>query len=128
LYAPSSAPPDLDAHQLAIDPPLVDHAQHVAAHEILLLLELDHPLVAVANLVGVLLDGHVAAVREDASLDAPDVTRSKRRRTTSGSVITLSLGPGEASASRPFGETIEARPEQASHALEPGRSLGSAKR
>ena len=59
-------------------PAACDRAQRVAADEVLLLLELDHPLVAVADLVGVLLDGHVAAVREDASLDPPDVTRSDR--------------------------------------------------
>ena len=70
---------DLDADQLAVDPPLVDRAQRVAADEVLLLLELDHPLVAVADLVGVLLDRHVAAMREDASLDPPDVTGSGRR-------------------------------------------------
>src|SRR4051812_40715636 len=61
-------PAELDAHELARDAPPRDLAQRVAADEVLLLLELDHPLVAVAHLVGVLLDRHVAAMREDPAL------------------------------------------------------------
>src|SRR5215218_477976 len=71
-------PADLDSDQLAVDAPIADGAQRLAADEVLLLLELDHPLVAVADLVRVLLDRHVAAVREDPSLDAPDVARAGR--------------------------------------------------
>src|SRR5215207_9197533 len=71
-------PADLDADQLAVDASIADGAQRVAADEVLLLLELDHPLVAVADLVRVLLERHVAAVREDPSLDAPDVARAGR--------------------------------------------------
>src|SRR3712207_7452684 len=48
------------------------------ADKVLLLRELDHPLVAVANLVGVGVVPHVTAQGQDAALDAPDVARPDR--------------------------------------------------
>src|SRR3712207_9156685 len=64
----------LAAHALLADPP-----QRFLADKVLLLLELDHPLVAVADLVGVGVVPHVAAQGEDAALDPADVAWSYRR-------------------------------------------------
>src|SRR3712207_7139151 len=49
------------------------------ADKVLLLRELDHPLVAVADLVGVGVVPHITAQGQDAALDAPDVARPDRR-------------------------------------------------
>src|SRR5215210_437750 len=67
------AAPDLHTHQLAAHALLADLSQGLLADEVLLLLELDHPLVAVADLVGVGVVPHVAAQSQDAALDAADV-------------------------------------------------------
>ena len=69
---------DLQADELSRYSLLSDLPELVAANEILLLLELDHPLVAVSDFVGVLVERHVAAVGEDPALDPPDVARTDR--------------------------------------------------
>src|SRR5918999_2988923 len=66
---------DLDPHKLAGDSLLAHPPQRLLADEVRLLVELDHPLVAVADLVGILVYRHVAAVGEDTTLDPAYVGR-----------------------------------------------------
>src|SRR5215211_2778361 len=72
------ATPYLDADQLAADTLLADPLQRLPSDEVLLLLQLDHPLVAVSNLVGVGVVPHVATQGQDAALDPADVAWSDR--------------------------------------------------
>src|SRR6266436_2073846 len=65
---------ELDTDELARDSLLLDPSQRVLADEVRLLVEVDHPLVAQVHLVGVRVQPHVGAVREDPALDAADVT------------------------------------------------------
>src|SRR5207302_4564558 len=64
---------DLHADELPGDSLLLDPSQRLLADEVRLLVEIDHPLVAQVDLVGIRVQPHVAAVREDAALDAADV-------------------------------------------------------
>src|SRR5215211_6148098 len=66
---------DLDPDQLALRALPLDPGECILADEVRALLEVDHPVVAHADLVGVRVVPHVRAEGEDASLDAPDVAR-----------------------------------------------------
>src|SRR5215217_5095978 len=79
VVRPEVATPDLDADQLAADALFADLLQRLFADKVLLLGQLHHPLVAVADLVGVGVVPHVAAQGQDAALNAPDVARPDRR-------------------------------------------------
>src|ERR671917_1377871 len=79
VVRPQVAAPELDADQLAADALLADLLQRLFADKVLLLCQLHHPLVAVADLVGVGVVPHVAAQSQDAALDAPDVGGSDGR-------------------------------------------------
>src|SRR5918997_3198253 len=78
VVRPELATPELDADQLAADPLLADLPEGLLADKVLLLRELDHPLVAVADLVGVGVVPHVATQGEDAALDPADVAGPDR--------------------------------------------------
>src|SRR3712207_1332930 len=79
VVRPEVAAPELDADQLAANALLADLLQRLFADKVLLLRQLHHPLVAVADLVGVGVVPHITAQGQDAALDAPDVARPDRR-------------------------------------------------
>src|SRR5918997_1503125 len=78
VVRPELATPELDADQLAADPLLADLPEGLLADKVLLLRELDHPLVAVADLVGVGVVPHVAAQGQNTALDPAYVARPDR--------------------------------------------------
>src|SRR5829696_924963 len=69
VVRPAVATADLDADELAADALFADLTQGFPSDEILLLLQFDHPLVAVAHLVGVGVVPHVSAQGQDTALD-----------------------------------------------------------
>src|SRR5215207_621764 len=73
VVRPAVTTADLDAHELTADAFLADPLQCFPSHEVLLLLQLYHPLVAVAHLVGVGVVPHVATQGQDSALDPADV-------------------------------------------------------